>query len=445
MPLRRRPEPFRLAGSSVDAARPSGMLSRMTATTRSWKPRFFTIWSGQALSRFGSEMVSFALIWWLTDTTGSEAVLATASLMTFLPPVVLGPLAGALVDRWSRRKVMILSDAVVALATAVLVFLYWRGLAQPWHLFGLILVRAIGSTFHGPSMKASTTLMVPKEQLSRVGGMNQALGGALRVAAPPIGAVLIAALPMHLVAAIDVVTAAFAIVPLLFIAVPQPAPATEPGQEPKRGILRETVEGLRYVAANRLLFFIVMSCAVTNLSFGPALAFGPLLVKGWFHGGALELGLVSSAGGVGIVVGGLFMTAWGGMRNKLVNSAIGWLGVGLACVSVLWMPPSAILVFVAVRAVVGFMVPVGGAPLDAWYQTHVPPDKQGRVFAVLGSLDQLTMPVGLALGGALGGLVSPRLWFGLMGIQHALLGVSWLLIPAVRKSTDGAQAGSVGT
>jgi MFS transporter, DHA3 family, macrolide efflux protein len=419
------------------------MLSRVAAMAHSWQPRFLTIWTGQALSRFGSEVVSFALIWWLTDKTGSEAVLATATLMTLLPPVILGPVAGALVDRWSRRKVMIVSDGTIALFTAVLVVLYWRGLVQPWHLYGIMLVRAIGATFHGPSMKASTTLMVPKEQLGRVAGMNQTLSGALRIAAPPAGALLIAALPMHLVASIDVITAAFAIVPLLFIAIPQPE--SEAGPKRAWGVVHETVEGLRYVSGNRLLFFIVMSCAVTNISYGPVMAFGPLLVKSWFHGGALELGMVSSAGGIGIIAGGLFMTAWGGMKNKVVNSAIGWLGIGLAYIAVAWMPGTAILVYVASKVFVGFMVPVGSAPLDAWYQSHVPPDKQGRVFAVLGSLDQLTMPVGLAVGGALGGVVSLRFWWVLMGIQHALLGISWLALPFVRRSTDGAQATRVAT
>lgn len=218
----------------------------------SWRARFFAIWSAQALSRFGSEVVSFALIWWLTDRTGSEKVLAAASLMTLLPPVVLGPVAGALVDRWSRRRVMIVSDGAIALVTAVLAFLFWRGSVAPGHVYGVILARAIGGSFHGPSMKASTTLMVPKEQLGRVAGMNQALSGVLRIAAPAAGALLTAALPMHVVTSIDVITAVFAIVPLLVVAVPQPERGTAPGRA--RGVVRETVAGLRYVSANRLLF-----------------------------------------------------------------------------------------------------------------------------------------------------------------------------------------------
>jgi DHA3 family macrolide efflux protein-like MFS transporter len=163
----------------------------MTEGDNDWRLRFFTIWTGQAISRFGSQVVSFALIWWLTEKTGSVGVLTVASLMTLLPPVFLGPIAGALVDRWDRRKILMVSDSTIALFSGILAFLYWRGIAAPWHIYGVMLVRAIGDSFHGPSTKASTTLMVPKAHLSRIAGMNQALNGALRIAAPPLGAVLL--------------------------------------------------------------------------------------------------------------------------------------------------------------------------------------------------------------------------------------------------------------
>ena len=404
----------------------------MTVGDSDWRPRFFTIWTGQAVSRFGSQVVSFALIWWLTEKTGSVAVLTVASLMTLLPPVFLGPVAGALVDRWDRRKVLMVSDSTIALFSGILAFLYWRGIAEPWHIYGVMLVRAIGDSFHGPSTKASTTLMVPKEHLSRVAGMNQALNGALRIAAPPLGAVLLKALPIHLVVLVDMATAAFAVVPLFFIPIPRPAAAE--GTAGKRGVLRETAEGIRYVLSRRSLAFIVLSCAVTNLSYGPVFAYGSLLVRNVFHGGALELGLVSSASGIGLIAGGLLMSVWGGFRRKLATSAVGWIGVGIGYMALLLIPDDGVYVYIASKLFVGMMVPIGSAPLDAWYQSHTAPDKQGRLFAVLSSLDQLSMPFGLVVGGLLGDAVPLRAWWVLMGVQHALLGVAWLLLPVVRRA-----------
>jgi DHA3 family macrolide efflux protein-like MFS transporter len=123
---------------------------------------FFVIWTGQAFSLLGSQLVQFALVWWLTQTTGSATVLAFASMTSLLPAILLSPFAGALVDRWNRRIVMIIADAVIALATVALAVLYKQNVVQVWHIFALMFIRAVGGEFHWPAMLASTTLMVPK-------------------------------------------------------------------------------------------------------------------------------------------------------------------------------------------------------------------------------------------------------------------------------------------
>ena len=142
-----------------------------------WKRPFFIVWTGQAFSLVGSMLVQFALVWWLTESTGSATVLATATLVGMLPSIVIGPFAGALVDRWSRRLVMMVADGGIALATALLAVIYLGGHMQPWHVYVLMFVRAVGGGFHWPAMQASTSLMVPREQLGRVAGMNQTLAG----------------------------------------------------------------------------------------------------------------------------------------------------------------------------------------------------------------------------------------------------------------------------
>ena len=191
----------------------------------SWKQRFFTIWTGQAFSLFGSTLVGFALIWWLTQSTGSATVLALASLAGLLPQVFLSPFAGALVDRWNRRVVMIGADASIAAATLVLTYLFLAGAAQVWHVYVIMFVRSSLSAFHWPAMQASTSLMVPEQHLSRVAGINQALSGTMNIIAPPLGALLLGVLPMQGILAIDIVTALLAVTPLFFIRIPQPAGA----------------------------------------------------------------------------------------------------------------------------------------------------------------------------------------------------------------------------
>ena len=146
-------------------------------TPLNWKRTFFPIWVGQAFSLLGSELVQFSLIWYLTNKTGSASVLAAASFVALLPRVFLSPISGALVDRWNRQKVMIYADALIAAATMILADIFWLKYIQVWHIYLILFIRAIGSGFNWSAMQASTSLMVPKDQLARISGMNQTLRG----------------------------------------------------------------------------------------------------------------------------------------------------------------------------------------------------------------------------------------------------------------------------
>ncbi len=228
-----------------------------------WKTPFFTIWAGQAVSLIGSGIARFALIWWLTEETGSATVLATTTFFALLPQIALGPIAGALVDRWNRRHVMIVADAAVALVSLWLAWLFWSGSIAIWHVYLIMLARELGGIFHWPAMQASTSLMVPKEHLARVSGVNQAIYGALSIVGPAVGALLLAIAPMHSIMLMDVVTASLAITPLLVVAIPQPPRAARP-EGAKPSMIAELREGMRYLLGWRGL--VIITAAVRGPS-----------------------------------------------------------------------------------------------------------------------------------------------------------------------------------
>jgi len=169
----------------------------MVKVREDWKGPFFTIWTLQQFSLVGSQLVQFALVWWLTKTTGSATVLATATMIAILPQVLIGPFSGALVDRFSRRAVMIVADGSIALASAWLAYMYFAGSVEVWHIYMIVAIRAIGGGFHWPAMSASTALMVPERHLTRVAGLNQTMQGVTNIVSPPLGAIFLAILPMH--------------------------------------------------------------------------------------------------------------------------------------------------------------------------------------------------------------------------------------------------------
>jgi len=392
-----------------------------------WKPRFFTIFTGQALSLFGSSLVQFALVWYLTQKTGSATILATASLVAMLPQVLLGPFAGALVDRWNRRLVMILADGLIALATLVLAGLFWMGTAQIWHIYAILVVRSLGGAFHWPAMSASTSLMVPKEQLSRVAGINQTLQGLVGIVAPPTGALLIGILPTQGVLLIDVFTALCAILPLLFISIPQPK--TIVGAT--TSYWQDVRAGLAYVAAWPGLLAILVIALLINFLLTPTGSLMPLLITKHFGLGALELGFTDTLWGVGMIAGGLLLSVWGGFKRRIVTSLLGIVGIGVSVVLVGLAPANMFWLALVGMSISGLAQVLANGPLQAVIQSAVEPDMQGRVMALIGSGATAMTPLSLAVAGPVSDAIGIRAWYIFGGAACLLMGIVAFSVPAV--------------
>lgn len=398
-----------------------------------WAVRFFTIWTGQAFSMFGSSLVQFALVWYLTRETGSATVLATASLFALLPQILLGPLAGAFVDRNNRRVVMIVSDSITALSTLLLAVLFAMDWVQPWHVFVLMSIRSACGAFQWPAMSASTTLMVPKEQLTRVGGLNQMLQGLMGLVAPPVGALLISVLPTQGVLMIDVGTALLAVLPLLFIPIPQPvrqgADAGQAGQP--ESLWADMRTGLRFMLGWPGLLGIGIIATLINFLLTPMSALMPLLITKHFGLGALELGFTDTAWGAGIVAGGLVLGAWGGFKRRIMTSLAGIVGLGVGVVVVGLAPAKMFWLALAGMALVGVMNSFANGPLHAILQAVVPPEMQGRVMSLINTVAMGMSPLSLIIAGPLADAIDIRFWYLLGGSLTLLMGLVSFFIPAI--------------
>ncbi len=397
-----------------------------------WQVPFFSIWTGQAFSLVGSRVAQFALIWWLTKLTGSATVLATASLAALVPDIVLGPLAGAYVDRWNRRIVMMVADSLIALASLGLAVLFWTGAIEIWHVYVIMAVRSVGGAFHWPAMQASTSLMVPNEHLSRVAGLNQAMKGALNIVGPPLGALLLELVPLHGVMMVDVGTALLAVLPLAFVEVPQPR-RTElaAGQGGKPSIWTDVRGGLEYIRNWRGLVVLIGFALVFKIALTPAFSLLPLLVSEYFSGDAAQLSMMESVAGVGIVLGGLALSVWGGFRRKIFTSMTGMVALGLGFI-VLGLTPST-LFWLALGGVlvIGLMLPMVDGPFMAILQGTVAPEMQGRVFTIISSLFSISSPLGLVIAGPVSDALGLQVWYVVAGVLCAASGLVGMLIPSV--------------
>lgn len=398
-----------------------------------WKAPFFTIWGGQALSILGSQLVQFALIWYLTVQAGSATVLATASLVGTLPQVILGPFVGTLVDRWDRRRVMLLADTVITLATILLAGLFALESVAIWHIYVVMFIRSLFGSFHGNAMSASTSLMVPVEHLTRIQGVNQMLNGGLNVISAPLGALLLSMLPIQGVLMIDVVTALFAILPLLVIQIPQPAriERDKAGGEEKSTVWEDFRAGFQYVLGWSGLLIVGLMTVGINFTIIPAYSLLPLMVKEYFGGNAIHLGWVESAMGIGTIAGGALLGAWGGFQRKILTSMMGLMGMGAATLILAVAPASALPLAIGGAWLFGVMNPMTMGPFFAIIQSDVEPDVQARVMTLLSSVGGAIAPLGLMIAGPVAERAGIQAWFLLGGSLCILMGVSGLLIPAV--------------
>lgn len=398
------------------------------------KPRsmssFFIIFAGQSVSLFGSQLVQFAIVWWLTKTSGSASVLAFGSIVAILPQVLLGPFAGALVDRWNRRVVMIVSDGLIALAVVVLAVLYAVDAVQIWHIYVLMFFRSIAGSFHWPAMQASTTLLVPEKYLSRVAGLNQALQGLVNIAAAPTGAVVLEILPMQSILAIDVATAAVAIFVLFFISIPQPI-RRQDTKGKGSSVLADIREGLDYMLVWKGGLFIMTGALIVNFLFTPAASMTPILVMRHFAGGAREYALMASVFGIGMVLGGLILGAWGGFKRRIVTAMSAAIVSGAATIVIGLTPSNMFLLALAMRFISAFALPIANGSLFAILQAKVPPEMQGRIFTLLGSGSAAMAPLGLAIAGPVADALGVQIWFIIGGIGLIGIGTVAFFIPSI--------------
>ena len=427
----------------------------MTAPSTPSVPRsgltaFLIVWTGQLVSVLGTTMTGFALQIWVYTETGSVSSLAFVSLAFAVPATIASPFAGALVDRWDRRTVMLVSDATAGAATLAIAALYATDSLEIWHVYVLVTVGSLGNAFQAPAWLASIPLLVPKPHLGRANGLVQLNEGLSLVMAPALAGVLLVWSGLGAVLLVDVATFLVGIVTLAVVRFPRPKAHEETSTGSVWG---DAVAGWRYVRERRGLFGLLWVYASVNfsLSFGNVL-FIPLVVA--FASEAAAGGVLSAAG-FGAILGSVVVSVWGGPKKRVrgTMAAISFAGLGIAIAG---LRPSLVLVSVAAFLLMS-AVPVANTASQVLWQTKVPPAVQGRVFAIRRMISQAISPIAILLagpladnvfepllapGGALSGSVGSVIGTGMgrgvafmfivTGLMTAVIGVIGYLLPRVR-------------
>ncbi|HTQ80196.1 MAG TPA: MFS transporter [Thermoanaerobaculia bacterium] len=403
---------------------------------------FTTIWVGQVISLLGSGLTSFAMGIWVLQQSHSVTQFAMTIVLTSTGMLV-APFAGAIVDRSDRRTVLILCNAGSALCSLALFLLLRADALAVWHIYIVVACNSIFNTFQWPAIAAAITMLVDKDQFGRADGMLEMGSAATTIAAPPLAGILMAYIGIWNLLLIDFVTFFFAIGSLLLIRIPAP-PASEEGETGKSSIWQEAAAGWHFIRARQGLVALLLFFAGVNL-FASLCGVGLLpLVRGFAP--PAQVGLVMSMTGIGMLLGGFFMSATGGPRPRIYG-ILGVTAVMGLCFLLIGLRPS--LVLTSAGALLFFAgIPIMNGSSQAIWQAKVPPDLQGRVFAVRRMIAQFTTPIGdfssgpladkvfnplLVPGGALAGSVGRVIGVGEnrgIGLMFIVLAVFPLLIAA---------------
>lgn len=348
------------------------------------------------ISLTGSGLTGFALGVWVYLRRGSVTEFALISLFTSLPGIVFSPIAGALVDRWDRRRAMILSDTGAGLCTLSVALLLLAGRLEVWHIYFVMAISSTFSAFQWPAYSAATTLLVPKEHFGRASGMVQISEAVAQIASPVLAGVLMGVIQVQGVILLDFATFLFAVFTLLMARIPRPEMTPE-GEAGQGSLLREAAYGWTYIRARPGLFGLLLFFAVSNFATGIVqVLFTPLVLS---FTTASVLGLLLSIGGLGFLAGSLTMSIWGGPKRRVY----GILGSSLLMGGVLFaagFPPRAWILGAA--AFLFFIsLPITNSCSQAIWQSKTAPDVQGRVFAVRRMIAWASLPLAYLVAGPL--------------------------------------------
>ncbi|WP_368858289.1 MFS transporter [Metabacillus rhizolycopersici] len=368
---------------------------------QNWKKNIILFLGSQTISLFGSALVQYAILWYITLNTQSGMMMTISILCGFLPTFILSPIAGVWADRYNRKMLIILADSLIAISTLILAILFLIGYDDLWLLFVMSAVRAVGTGIQTPAVGAILPQIVPEDKLTKVNGTNGSIQAMIMLIAPIISAALLTTASLETIFFIDVVTAAIAVSILLFflrISVHEKALLKQ-----TTSYFSDMQKGFSYIKNHDFLkkFFLFFACFFVLSA--PVAFLTPLQVTRSFGDDVWRLTAIEITFSIGMMIGGIVISSWGGFKNKIHTMTLAALIFG-ACTFALGIIPIFWL-YLLFMGIVGVAMPIFNTPSTVLLQEKVEQDYLGRVFGVLGMISTSMMPLGMLVFGPISDFV----------------------------------------
>ncbi|QEE15854.1 MFS transporter [Promethearchaeum syntrophicum] len=386
---------------------------------------FIFFWIGQLFSILGSNIVSFVLIWTITELAPeNNTVLSIAAFLAFIPFVVFVPIAGVVADKWNKKSIILVADSLQAALTLVYIIIIALGNLQIWHIYAIGFLRGTCGAFHEPVSFSVLSIMTPKDKLSRMNGLNTLFSSLVRIIAPVIAGFLMIYLDTMWVLSIDIITFLIALVPIIYIAFPNVLESSKESDlkgEGKGSFWGHLKEGFTTIKNIPGLMMIMLMATLSNFFFQPLDALLPNFVRVSHSGGQQELAYFLGFLNLGVFLGAIIMTVKKHWKHMAITITIGLFSTSVGYLALGLVPPGSFIALYIFAALFLVMNPIVNGLFQTAIVFMIPPEKMGRVISVLITMSSIASPLGLIIAGPAADLLGsiPKLYI-ICGILSAV-------------------------
>lgn len=377
-----------------------------------WQRQTALFLGSQTISLFGSSLVQYAIFWYLTLETQSGVIMTLSTIFGFLPTFFISPFAGVWADRYNRKRLIVLSDGIIALSTLVLVLLFLAGQRSIWILLATSAIRALGAGIQMPAVGAILPQIAPEKELTRINGLNGSIQAVIMLVSPMISGALYQFAPMEGIFLIDIVTAALAIAILVFFL--KVTTHEKASQEQVSNYLQDMKLGFSYIQNHTFIKRLFLYFSLAFFMAAPVSFLSPLQVARSFGDDVWRLTAIEIAFSIGMIGGGLWIASWGGFKNRIhsIAAAIAVMGLcsfGMGVIPNFW-------IYLFLMGLVGLFIPLLNAPSMTLLQEKVEEDFLGRVFGVQSMVASAMMPLGMLVFGPLADRMAIEILMAVSGL-----------------------------
>lgn len=382
-----------------------------------WKRKTAKFLIAQTISLFGSSLVQYAIIWYITLITASGSIMTIATICGYVPQMIISMFAGVWLDRYSRKKLIIAADSLIACSTGLIAILFLIGYQEIWLLFILLIIRSMGTGVQTPAVNAFLPQIVPKDNLMKVNGINSMLSSITIFLSPAVSGLLLTITSIELTFFIDVITAFIGVGITLTISEIK----KEEEKKIQRNMLQDIKEGMHYLQNHKPIKQQLIYIMIVAVLISPAAFLTPLLVSRAFGQEVWKLTVSQMVFSFGAIAGGALISIWGGFQNRRDTIIAATIFYGMMMIGIGIAPIYG--VYLLFNGLIGISMPCYNAPVQVFFQENVEEEMQGRVFGMLQIANACALPFGTVLFGPLADIISVQTILILTGIVVVLYAI----------------------